>query len=194
MVVLPAGHRLAGKEEVIETDLAGEPLVWHAGPSTQPTRRPDSGLRVRGVDEKLEHGAAGRGPSIQVRLFWRTLSWAVTGDLPNLGDLEPDTRTRNGIEIAIPGHETCPIIVITYCGLCTRRHRAHRPPQGHQRRDSCCGSSVTSRVRLMTSRPCDIALAIGAASSSGRTSRIHISRHRRSPSATTCMEALSCSG
>jgi hypothetical protein len=37
MVVLPAGHRLAGKEEVIETDLAGESLVWHAGPSTQPT-------------------------------------------------------------------------------------------------------------------------------------------------------------
>ena len=49
MVVLPAGHRLAGKEEVTEADLAGEPLVWHADPSTQPTRRPlpDSGLRVR---------------------------------------------------------------------------------------------------------------------------------------------------
>jgi DNA-binding transcriptional LysR family regulator len=65
MVVLPAGHRLAGKEEVTEADLAGEPLVWHAGVSTQPTRRPhpDSGLRVRGVEEKLEHVAAGRGIS-----------------------------------------------------------------------------------------------------------------------------------
>jgi DNA-binding transcriptional LysR family regulator len=65
MVVLPAGHRLAGKEEVTEADLAGEPLVWHADPSTQPTRRPhsDSGLRVRGVEEKLEHVAAGRGIS-----------------------------------------------------------------------------------------------------------------------------------
>ena len=42
MVVLPAGHRLAGKEEVTEADLAGEPLVWHADPSTQPTRRPHS--------------------------------------------------------------------------------------------------------------------------------------------------------
>ena len=65
MVVLPAGHRLAGKEEVSEADLAGEPLVWHADPSTQPTRRPlpDSGLRVRGVEEKLEHVAAGRGIS-----------------------------------------------------------------------------------------------------------------------------------
>jgi DNA-binding transcriptional LysR family regulator len=69
MVVLPAGHRLAGKEEVTEADLAGEPLVWHADPSTHPTRRPhpDSGLRVRGVEEKLEHVAAGRGISFVAR-------------------------------------------------------------------------------------------------------------------------------
>ncbi|MFG1811091.1 LysR family transcriptional regulator [Streptomyces sp. NPDC049040] len=65
MVALPADHPLAGKEEVTEADLAGEPLIWHADPSTQPTRRPlpDSGLRVRGVEEKLEHVAAGRGIS-----------------------------------------------------------------------------------------------------------------------------------
>jgi DNA-binding transcriptional LysR family regulator len=65
MVVLPAGHRLAGKEEVTEADLAGEPVVWHDDPGTQPTGRPlpDSGLRVRGVEEKLEHVAAGRGIS-----------------------------------------------------------------------------------------------------------------------------------
>ena len=65
MVVLPADHPLAGKEEVTEADLAGEPLVWHGDASTQLTRRPhpDSGLRVRGVEEKLEHVAAGRGIS-----------------------------------------------------------------------------------------------------------------------------------
>lgn len=65
MVALPADHPLAGKEEVTEADLAGEPLIWHADPSTRPTRRPlpDSGLRVRGVEEKLEHVAAGRGIS-----------------------------------------------------------------------------------------------------------------------------------
>lgn len=65
MVALPADHRLAGKEEVSESDLAGEPLVWHTGPSTHPTKRPqpDSGLRARGVEEKLEHVAAGRGIS-----------------------------------------------------------------------------------------------------------------------------------
>ncbi|RZU22315.1 DNA-binding transcriptional LysR family regulator [Kribbella rubisoli] len=65
MVALPGDHRLAGKEEVSEADLDGEPVVWHADPSTQPTRRPhpDSGLRARGVEEKLEHVAAGRGIS-----------------------------------------------------------------------------------------------------------------------------------
>jgi DNA-binding transcriptional LysR family regulator len=69
MVVLPASHRLAGKEELTEDDLVGEPLVWHDNPSTQPTRRPhpDSGLRVRGVEEKLEHVAAGRGISFAGR-------------------------------------------------------------------------------------------------------------------------------
>ncbi|WP_280276551.1 LysR family substrate-binding domain-containing protein [Nocardia wallacei] len=65
MVALPADHRLAGKEELAEADLDGEPVIWHADPSTQPTRRPhpDSGLRARGVEEKLEHVAAGRGVS-----------------------------------------------------------------------------------------------------------------------------------
>jgi hypothetical protein len=28
VAVLPAGHRLAGKEEITEADLAGELLVW----------------------------------------------------------------------------------------------------------------------------------------------------------------------
>ncbi|WP_406155044.1 LysR family transcriptional regulator [Streptomyces canus] len=69
VAVLPAGHRLAGKEEVTEADLAGEPLVWHADPSTQPTRRPhpNAGYQVRGVDETLEHVAAGRGISFLAR-------------------------------------------------------------------------------------------------------------------------------
>ncbi|MEV6540943.1 LysR substrate-binding domain-containing protein [Streptomyces sp. NPDC051665] len=69
VAVLPAGHRLAGKEEVTEADLAGEPLVWHADPSTQPTMRPhpNAGYLVRGVDETLEHVAAGRGISFLAR-------------------------------------------------------------------------------------------------------------------------------
>ncbi len=69
VAVLPARHRLAGKEEVTEADLAGEPLLWHADTSTQPTRRPhlNAGYLVRGVDETLEHVAAGRGISFLAR-------------------------------------------------------------------------------------------------------------------------------
>jgi DNA-binding transcriptional LysR family regulator len=63
LVALPAGHPLAGKEEIAEADLTGEPLIWHGDASTRPTRLPypDPRLRVHGVDEKLEHVAAGRG-------------------------------------------------------------------------------------------------------------------------------------
>ncbi|MEV7682107.1 LysR substrate-binding domain-containing protein [Streptomyces sp. NPDC088341] len=69
VAVLPAGHRLAGKEEVTEADLAGEPLLWHGDPSTQPTKPPlpNAGYPVRGVDETLEHVAAGRGISFLAR-------------------------------------------------------------------------------------------------------------------------------
>jgi DNA-binding transcriptional LysR family regulator len=81
VVVLPAGHRLAGKEEVTEADLTGGPLVWHADPSTQPTRRPhpNAGYLVRGVDETLEQVAAGRG------LSFLTRSGTAGGDPPRNG-------------------------------------------------------------------------------------------------------------
>jgi DNA-binding transcriptional LysR family regulator len=69
VAVLPAGHRFAGKEQITEADLAGEPLLWPADTSTQPTKRPhpDAGYLVRGVDETLEHVAAGRGISFLAR-------------------------------------------------------------------------------------------------------------------------------
>ncbi|MEV5844445.1 LysR substrate-binding domain-containing protein [Streptomyces sp. NPDC051985] len=69
VAVLPAGHRLAGRERIAQADLAGEPLVWHADVGTQPTRRPhpNAGYLVRGVDETLEHVAAGRGISFLAR-------------------------------------------------------------------------------------------------------------------------------
>jgi DNA-binding transcriptional LysR family regulator len=69
VAVLPTSHRLAGKEELTEADLVGEPLLWHADTSTQPTRRPhpNPGYLVRGVDETLEHVAAGRGISFLAR-------------------------------------------------------------------------------------------------------------------------------
>ena len=69
VVVLSADHRLAGKELLTEADLAGEPLIWHVDPHTQPTRHPHptTGHFVRGVEEKLEHVAAGRGISFLPR-------------------------------------------------------------------------------------------------------------------------------
>jgi DNA-binding transcriptional LysR family regulator len=69
VAVRPVGHRLAGREQITEADLAGEPLVWHTDTSTQPTRRPhpNAGYLVRGVDETLKHVAAGRGISFLAR-------------------------------------------------------------------------------------------------------------------------------
>src|ERR1700733_769472 len=40
VAVLPAGHRLAGKDQVTHADPAGEPLVWRADTSKQPTTGP----------------------------------------------------------------------------------------------------------------------------------------------------------
>ncbi|MFI7431857.1 LysR substrate-binding domain-containing protein [Micromonospora sp. NPDC049836] len=105
MVALPADHRLAGKEEVTEADLAGEPLIWHADASTQPTRRPhpDSGLRVRGVEEKLEHVAAGRGISFVGRSETVFYSRPDISYVP-VSDLAPDQ-----VLIAMAASRTSPM-------------------------------------------------------------------------------------
>ncbi|WP_375483406.1 LysR family transcriptional regulator [uncultured Jatrophihabitans sp.] len=68
VAVLPVSHRLAGKEEVTEADLAREMLVWNAElPQPTARRHPNAGYVVRGVDETLEHVAAGRGISFLAR-------------------------------------------------------------------------------------------------------------------------------
>jgi DNA-binding transcriptional LysR family regulator len=91
VAVLPAGHRLAGKEQITEADLAGEPLLWHADTNTQPTKRPhpDAGYRVRGVDETLEHVAAGRGISFLARSATVFYSHPEVSYVP-IPDLAPD--------------------------------------------------------------------------------------------------------
>src|SRR3954471_7252173 len=91
VAVLPAGHRFAGKEEVTEADLAGEPVLWHADTSTQPTKRPhpDAGYRVRGVDETLEHVAAGRGISFLARSATVFYSHPNISYVP-VSDIAPD--------------------------------------------------------------------------------------------------------
>jgi DNA-binding transcriptional LysR family regulator len=106
MVVLPAGHRLAGKEEVAEADLAGEPLVWHADASTQPTTRshPDSGLRARDVEEKLEHVAAGRGISFVGR------SETVFYSRPDISYVPIPDLAPEQVYLAVAASRTSPLV------------------------------------------------------------------------------------
>jgi DNA-binding transcriptional LysR family regulator len=73
VAVVPATHRLAGKESVSLADLADEHLLQH--PDSVPewgsvakemrnTQRTAATTRARNVEEKLEHVAAGRGFSV----------------------------------------------------------------------------------------------------------------------------------
>lgn len=106
MAVLPAGHRLAGREQITEADLADEPLVWHADTSTQPTRRPhpNSGYVVRGVDETLEHVAAGRGISFLARSATVFYSHPDVSYVP-VPDLAPDQ-----VCLAVAVSRTSPLV------------------------------------------------------------------------------------
>ncbi|WP_406334132.1 LysR family transcriptional regulator [Streptomyces sp. NBC_00203] len=106
VAVLPAGHRFASKEEVTEADLAGEPLVWHGDPSTQPTKRPlpNAGYRVRGVDETLEHVAAGRGISFLARSASVFYSHPDVVYVP-IPDLAPDQ-----VCLAVAASHTSPVV------------------------------------------------------------------------------------
>jgi DNA-binding transcriptional LysR family regulator len=65
VVVLPAGHRLAGKDSVDLADLAGERLLQDPAAVPEWPARPDPAQRalpvVRTVEEKLEYVAAGHG-------------------------------------------------------------------------------------------------------------------------------------
>lgn len=106
VAVLPAGHRLAGKEEVTEADLAGETLVWHGDPSTQTTKRPlpNAGYPVRGVDETLEHVAAGRGISFLARSASVFYSHPDVVYVP-IPDLVPDQ-----VCLAVAASHTLPVV------------------------------------------------------------------------------------
>src|SRR6201994_1429854 len=106
VVVLPAGHRLAGKEQVTEADLASEPLVWAGGASTQPTRRPhpNAGDLVRGVDEPLEHVAAGRGISFLPRPVTVFYSHPEVSYVP-IPDLAPAQ-----VCLAVAASRTSPVV------------------------------------------------------------------------------------
>jgi DNA-binding transcriptional LysR family regulator len=104
--VLPNGNRLAGKQQATEADLAGEPLLWPADTSTQPTTRPhpNPGYLVRGVDETLEHVAAGRGISFLARSATVFYSHPDVTYVP-IPDLAPDQ-----VCLAVAASHTSPVI------------------------------------------------------------------------------------
>lgn len=106
VAVLPAGHRLARRDELTEADLRGEPLIWNADESTQPTRRPhpNAGYRVRGLDDTLEHVAAGRGISFLARSATVFYSRPDISYVP-VPDLAPDQ-----VYLAVSATRTSPLV------------------------------------------------------------------------------------
>jgi DNA-binding transcriptional LysR family regulator len=106
VAVLPAGHRLAGKEHITEADLAGEPLLWSADRGPQPTKRPhpNAGYLVRGVDETLEHVAAGRGISFLARSATVFYTHPEVAYVP-IPDLAPDQ-----VCLAVAASRTSPMV------------------------------------------------------------------------------------
>ncbi|MFJ5304416.1 LysR family transcriptional regulator [Streptomyces sp. NPDC088350] len=106
VAVLPVGHRLAGREQIAEAELAGEPLVWHMDPTTQPTRRPhpNAGYLVRGVDETLEHVAAGRGISFLAR------SATVFSAHPSISYVPVPDLAPDQVCLAMAASHTSPVV------------------------------------------------------------------------------------
>ncbi|MCX4096304.1 LysR family transcriptional regulator [Nocardia sp. alder85J] len=106
VAVLPTGHRLAGKQQITEADLAGEPLLWDSDSSTQPTRRthPNAGYLVRGVDETLEHVAAGRGISFLAR------SATVFYSHPNISYVPVSDVAPDQVCLAVVASRTSPVL------------------------------------------------------------------------------------
>jgi DNA-binding transcriptional LysR family regulator len=96
VAVVPAAHRLAGKEAVSIHDLAGEHLLQHpdavpewrsVGKEMRAGQRATVVARARSVEEKLEHVAAGRGfsvlPESTATYYQRPdVAWTPITDIP----------------------------------------------------------------------------------------------------------------
>ncbi|MGW4209427.1 LysR family transcriptional regulator [Lentzea sp. NPDC004789] len=93
MAVVPATHRLAGKESVLETDLSGERRVQHTDPPG-----------FRSVEEKLEHVAMHGGVAIL------PLSTAVFYSRDDLVHVPIDDIAPNEVALAWAEHRHTPLI------------------------------------------------------------------------------------
>ncbi|MGI5501688.1 LysR family transcriptional regulator [Lentzea sp. CA-135723] len=93
VAVVPASHRLAGKESVLESDLAGERLVQHG---VTPG--------VRSVEEKLEHVALQGGVAVL------PLSTAVFYSREDLTHVPISDIAPNEVVLAWAAHRHTPLI------------------------------------------------------------------------------------
>jgi DNA-binding transcriptional LysR family regulator len=96
VAVVPAAHRLAGKEAVSIHDLAGDHLLQHpdavpewrsVGKEMRAGQRATVVAQARSVEEKLEHVAAGRGfsvlPESTATYYQRPdVAWTPITDIP----------------------------------------------------------------------------------------------------------------
>ena len=96
VAVVPAAHRLAGKEAVSLHDLADEHLLQHpdavpewrsVATETHDQQRAAATSQARSVEEKLEHVAAGRGfsvlPESTATYYQRPdVGWTPIADIP----------------------------------------------------------------------------------------------------------------
>ncbi|WP_285646241.1 LysR substrate-binding domain-containing protein [Lentzea sp. NBRC 102530] len=93
VAVLPASHRLAGKESVLEADLAGERRVHHA---TMP--------EIRTVEEKLEHVALHGGVAVL------PLSTAVFYSREDLVHVPVSDMAPDEVALAWAAHRQTPLL------------------------------------------------------------------------------------
>ncbi|WP_307870451.1 LysR family transcriptional regulator [Saccharopolyspora endophytica] len=123
VVALPADHPLVSDEDVVLADLAGETIVINvvSGTTTlelwESTRRPDTVVRVRNVDEWMEAIAAGRGvgltPASTGRLYTHPqIRYRLVADSP-----------RVPITLAWPRLATHPLVADFVASAERMRHR-----------------------------------------------------------------------
>ena len=154
VAVLPAGHRLAGKDTITIADLAEEHLLQDPGAvpewrdiATEMRTRRHSAPVFRTVEEKLEHVAAGHG------IVLLPLSTAVF--YPPRRHLQP--RQRHPAQPGLPGlgrHQAQP----AHPGL--RRHRRGAPARGQPGRT---GPRLTHRAADASPDPASGSQPTGAA-------------------------------
>jgi DNA-binding transcriptional LysR family regulator len=126
VAVLPAGHRLAGKDSIQLPDLAGEHLLqnrdavpeWHEDdPASQ------DNPRLRTVEEKLEHVATGRGVVVL------PLSTATFYPRPDVTHVVIDDIPPNRVVLAWVSARRAPLIQEFVAIALEHRHSAVFAPR-----------------------------------------------------------------